>query len=105
MATKYPDFDPMVFADVPFLPAFKNGQPTVGTPKEVFANQQWAEFGLLVVPPTMPQDAIVKLKIKQHPPTGLLVGLLEKNPPKDGAQATKWFGILATQLNSMFIPF
>ncbi|KAJ7594698.1 hypothetical protein C8J56DRAFT_927422 [Mycena floridula] len=100
---KYNDYDPAAFSEIAYIPALKDGKPCLGTPKTVVAHSDWATFGLLVVPPTMPLDTVARLKIRQHPPSALLVSLLEKSPPKDEAEAKRWFGILATQISS-FTP-
>lgn len=52
----------------------------------------------------MRDDALAKLKIREHPPSSLLVALLEKTPPKSDAQARKWFGILASRVTGAFPP-
>jgi hypothetical protein len=47
-------------------------------------------------------DALAKLKIREHPPSSLLVALLEQSPPKSDVQARKWFGILAGRVTGVF---
>lgn len=57
-------------------------------------------FGLAVVAPTLTPDIVSKLKIRQHPPSALLISLLEKTPPKSESEATEWFSILAGQISA-----
>jgi hypothetical protein len=64
----------------------------------VFGNRDWAALGFLVVQPNIQQDAILKLKIREHPPSPLLVELLRKTPPQNDADARKWFGMLAGRI-------
>jgi hypothetical protein len=110
--SRYSDYDPAKFSDVAYIPALAGNVPRVGTPKEVtvlfpyfshlttfwaqvFASPDWASLGFLVVPSSLRDDALTKLKISEHPPAPLLVALLEKTPPRNDAQAREWFGILA----------
>lgn len=53
---------------------------------------------------SLPADALAKLKIKQHPSTSQIVTLLEKSPPKNGAEAKSWFEILSGHIHGS-IPF
>jgi hypothetical protein len=62
---------------------------------QVFTSPEWAHLGFLVVDPSIRAKAVTKLMLQHHPPTSLVVELLGKTPPKDDAQARKWFGILA----------
>jgi len=55
-------------------------------------------MGFLVVHPSIQQDAVGKLKLKEHPPPALLVDLLNSTPPKNDVEARKWFGILAGRI-------
>jgi hypothetical protein len=47
-------------------------------------------------------DALAKLKIRKHPPSSLLVALLEQSPPQSDVQARKWFSILAGRVAGAF---
>jgi hypothetical protein len=114
--SRYSDYDPAKFSDDAYIPALAGNVARVGTPKEVtsllvllstyfmhlttfpekvFASPEWASLGFLVVPSSLRDDALTKLKISEHPPASLLVALLEKTPPRNEAQAREWFGILA----------
>ncbi|KAG5646295.1 hypothetical protein DXG03_003892 [Asterophora parasitica] len=95
MATHYKHYDSSHFGDVAFIPAIKSSEPCLGTLKEVFFNADWAIMGFLVTASTLPLDAVSKLKIRQHPPTSVIVDLLERTPPKDDTQARSWFSVLA----------
>lgn len=55
-------------------------------------------MGLLVARPTLGPDAIAKLGLRDHPPTTMLVSILEKNPPEDFQTAQRWFGAMASRI-------
>ncbi|EGO00977.1 hypothetical protein SERLA73DRAFT_87350 [Serpula lacrymans var. lacrymans S7.3] len=93
--SKYPDYDPERFNDISFIPALDGSATRLGTLKEVFANPDWASFGFLVVQPHLRDGAVSKLGIKDHPPSQMLVTLLEKNAPKSEDTARKWFSTLS----------
>ncbi|KAG6857275.1 hypothetical protein H0H87_007108 [Tephrocybe sp. NHM501043] len=69
----------------------------------VFSTPDWATMGFLVTPVSVQIDAITKLKIKQHPPTAMIVDLLERTPPKDQAEARAWFAVLGSRVSD-FTP-
>ncbi|KAG6878540.1 hypothetical protein C0993_004438 [Termitomyces sp. T159_Od127] len=94
----YKDYDPSDFETIAFIPAMKASTPCIGTVKEVFSNPDWAMMGFLVTPDTLPLDAILKLKIKQHPPTAMLVDLLERKPPQNQGEAKAWFSVLGSRV-------
>ncbi len=52
--------------------------------------------------PTLPDGAVSKLKLKNHPPTSELVTLLEKSPPGDEATARQWFEALHGRVSGRF---
>ncbi|GLB37239.1 putative protein of unknown function (DUF3684) [Lyophyllum shimeji] len=99
IGTHYKDYDPSNYSDVAFIPAIKSAKPCVGTPKEVFSNLDWAAMGFSVIHPTLHLDGVSKLKVKQHPPTSVIVDLLERTPPKDEVEARLWFSILAGRIS------
>ncbi|KAJ6558581.1 hypothetical protein DFH09DRAFT_1037162 [Mycena vulgaris] len=99
MTARYNDYNPANFYEIPYIPALKDGKPVMGTPKDVFATQDWAIFGYLVFAPNPQPDAALKLKIQQHPPTSRLVNLLETTPPKSEVEARKWFAVLAGRIS------
>ncbi|KAJ7039263.1 hypothetical protein C8F04DRAFT_1087709 [Mycena alexandri] len=99
MVARYNDYNPANFYEVPYIPALKDGKMIMGAPKEVFANQDWAKLGFMVVAPITYPDAAVKLKIHQHPPTSRLVKLLETTPPKSEDEARTWFTVLAGRIS------
>ncbi|KAJ6497900.1 hypothetical protein C8R45DRAFT_984590 [Mycena sanguinolenta] len=100
LSSRYKDYNPSDFYEIPYLPALQNGKPVIGAPKDVFAAQDWTVFGYLVfAPPSSHPDAALKLKIQQHPPTVRLVSLLASTPPKTEEEARKWFSVLATRIS------
>lgn len=58
-----------------------------------------AVFGFYVVDPSIRGVALDKLKLKKHPPTSLVVPLLEKSAPQTQAGARQWFEVLAGRLS------
>ncbi|KAF5386054.1 hypothetical protein D9615_002424 [Tricholomella constricta] len=99
MVTHYKNYEPSAFEDVAFIPAIKSSKPCLGTLREVFSKADWAIMGFLITPPTLHLDAVSKLKIKQHPPTSLIVDLLGRTPPKDEVEARSWFSVLAGRVS------
>ncbi|KAJ7209538.1 hypothetical protein GGX14DRAFT_451864 [Mycena pura] len=97
MALRYTVYDPADFYEIPYIPALKDGKPVMGTPKDVFAKQEWSQLGYLVF--AQNSDAALRLKIQQHPSTARLVELLEKTPPKNEAEGRKWFTVLAGRIS------
>ncbi|PCH38307.1 hypothetical protein WOLCODRAFT_96891 [Wolfiporia cocos MD-104 SS10] len=98
LTTKYPDYDPAAFGDVAFIPAVKEGKDCLLKPFDVYANHVWSTLGFAVIQPHLRADATTKLKIREQPPTSLLVGLLERNPPLEESTATQWFAVLASRI-------
>ncbi|KAJ7647485.1 hypothetical protein FB45DRAFT_893565 [Roridomyces roridus] len=98
MGTRYTDYSPADFYEIPYLPALKDGAPVMGTPKDVFSTPDWTVFGFQTFAPQAQPDAALKLKIQQHPPTSQLVQRLRATPPKDELEARKWFTVLATRI-------
>ncbi|KAJ6495551.1 hypothetical protein C8R47DRAFT_1213045 [Mycena vitilis] len=99
MSARYNDYEPGKFFDVAYLPALKEGKPVMGSPKDVFAVQDWAIFGYLVFVPNSYPDAAVKLKIQTNPAPSRLITLLETTPPKSEIEARKWFTVLAARIS------
>ncbi|EJD01998.1 uncharacterized protein FOMMEDRAFT_109078 [Fomitiporia mediterranea MF3/22] len=99
---KYPDYDPTAANSPPFVPAVKpDGNPTMGTPDQVFMNSDAAVFGFLVAHSDVRDDAQARLKLKQHPPLSAILPILEKSPPKDPSLARKWFETLAGRITEL----
>ncbi|KAJ3518121.1 hypothetical protein NLJ89_g72 [Agrocybe chaxingu] len=98
LGSRYKDYDPIKFKDVAFIPALKDSNFQLGTIKEVFSNTEWASLGFLVLDPKYRGDAN-KLQVKENPPAPHLVTLLQKTPPANELQATKWFSLFATRVN------
>ncbi|KAK7057384.1 hypothetical protein R3P38DRAFT_2840641 [Favolaschia claudopus] len=99
LSSRYHEYKPADYYETPFLPAMKDGKPVMGTPKDVFAQQDWAVFGYLVfATPSTHLDAAIKLKLQQHPPTSRLVTSLETTPPNSETEARTWFSVLASRV-------
>lgn len=98
---KYTDYTVDVHADIAFVPAIHKGEKKLAKPLEVFSNPGWQSLGFPVLDAALRQDAVNKLKIKEHPPTNQLVRLLEASPPTTGAQAREWFGVLSRRISGV----
>ncbi|KAI0701855.1 hypothetical protein BC835DRAFT_1435271 [Cytidiella melzeri] len=96
--TRYTDYRPSSFVNLAFIPSVKGTVPVMGKPGEVFASHTWASMGLLVTRPSLGPDAINKLGIRDHPPTTMLVSLLERNPPENVQTARQWYGAMASRI-------
>lgn len=103
LATRYTDYDPGTFQNTAYVPTIKNGGRCLAKPFEVYTSSSWAQLGFLVVDPTLPSDAVAKLKIPEHPPTTALVNLLERSPPNTIPAAREWFSVLASRV-TVFTP-
>ena len=102
--TKYPDYDPMDFKDVAFVPALSSdGKPSMGTPHQVYVDPDAIIFGFMVVHPSIRGTATEKLKLKQHPPTSLILPILESSPPREIPEAQKMFEVLAGRVSGNII--
>jgi len=98
---KYTDYTIDAHANIAFVPAVHRGEKKLAKPLEVFSNPDWQSLGFPTFDPILRQDAVSKLKIKEHPPTNQLVHLLETSPPTTEAQAREWFGILSRRISGM----
>ena len=98
--TKYPEYDPLDFANVDFVPAVcADGTETMGSPGKVYVESDAGLLGFLIVHPNIREAAVEKLKLQSSPPVTSLVPLLESSPPKDPVIARKWFEVLAGRLS------
>ncbi|KAH7929282.1 hypothetical protein BV22DRAFT_1081369, partial [Leucogyrophana mollusca] len=104
LGSRYPDYVPEQVADVAFIPALEGSIARMGTLKEVFADPEWASLGFPVVQPAFRDVAITKLGLRTHPPSFMLVSLLEKNPPKDENAARQCFETLAGHVADFSSP-
>ncbi|KAF9650775.1 hypothetical protein BDM02DRAFT_3140374 [Thelephora ganbajun] len=93
-AELYMDYTAYAHAKIAFIPAIHRDEEKLAKPLEVFLDPDWHSLGFPVLDPTLRQDAIVKLGIKEHPPTNRLVRHLRASPPTTEAQAREWFGFL-----------
>ncbi|KZT11459.1 uncharacterized protein LAESUDRAFT_720694 [Laetiporus sulphureus 93-53] len=100
--TKYTDYDPRAFADFPFVPAIKGEIACLAKPLEVFASFCWAQLGFTVVESSLRMEALMKLRIDEHPPTSALVNLLQSSPPTTESTAREWFSILSSRVTDFF---
>ena len=101
---KYTDYTADAHASIAFVPAIQKGEKKLAKPLEVFSNLEWRSLGFSVLDPSLRQDAVTKLKIKEHPPTNQLVRLLETSPPTTEAQAREWFGVLSRRISGSCNP-
>ena len=103
---KYPDYDPHNFKETKFVPAVSpDGKSIKGSPTEVFTSPDVSVFKFLVIHPTAREIAPERLKLKQHPPTSLIMPLLEKSAPNDIATARSWFEALAGRIAGSLVKF
>lgn len=111
--TRYSDYDPNAFSNVPFIPAVKGGKPCMAKPHEVnytlcsvrisrlmylvqvFSAPEWAALGFMVTEPSLKGEALTNLKVQEHPPGPRLVNLLRTSPPPTEETAKLWFAALA----------
>ena len=98
---KYTNYTVDAHPNTAFVPAIHRGERKLAKPPEVFSNPDWESLGFPVLDPTLRQDAVSKLKIKEHPPTNQLVRLLEASPPATEAQAREWFEVLSRRISGL----
>ena len=98
---KYTDYTVDAYANIAFVPAIHGDEKKLVKPPEVFSNLEWQSLGFPVLDPDLRQDAVTKLKIKEHPPTNQLVRLLQTSPPTTEAQARKWFEVLSRRISGL----
>ncbi|EIW60639.1 uncharacterized protein TRAVEDRAFT_119941 [Trametes versicolor FP-101664 SS1] len=99
-STRYADYDPNAFSNVPFIPAVKGGKPCMAKPHEVFSAPEWAALGFMVTEPSLKGEALTNLKVQEHPPGPRLVNLLRTSPPPTEETAKLWFAALAGRVTS-----
>ncbi|KAI0933780.1 hypothetical protein AcW1_005516 [Taiwanofungus camphoratus] len=99
VTTKYPNYDPADFAELPYIPALRGDEPCMAKPFEVYASPMWALLHFLIVKLSLKNEALTKLKIQEHPPTSRLVSLLEKSPPQNEVVARQWFEAMASRIS------
>ena len=68
----------------------------------MFSETQWKVLGFSVVQDNCREAAVGKLGIQRHPPTSMLLSLLEKTPPLNEAIAQQWFEILSERISSKY---
>ncbi|RXW23364.1 hypothetical protein EST38_g2483 [Candolleomyces aberdarensis] len=98
ITTKYEQYDANDFANLAYIPALRNSEACLAKPKEVYSNAQWAGLNFLVLDPKHQKDAS-KLQVAAHPSPHQLVQLLRILPPKDAAEAERWFTVISTRLS------
>jgi hypothetical protein len=84
------------FAHIAFVPAMGG---TLAKPTEVFANPDWTKLGFTVVEPEHKEAATSKMKIREHPPSAMLISALQTRGPKTQEDAKDWFEALAPRLS------
>ncbi|KAF8128969.1 hypothetical protein EV363DRAFT_1220883 [Boletus edulis] len=102
--SKYPDYNPDNFGHIAFILAEGEDGTHLGRLGEVFSGTQWKLLGFSVVQDSCREAAVSKLGIQPHPPTSMLLSLLEKTPPPNEATARQWFEILAERISSFTQP-
>ena len=55
-------------------------------------------MGFMIVDPSLKGEALMHLKIQEHPPTVKLVNLLRTSPPPTEDIARQWFTTLASRV-------
>ncbi|KAI0670652.1 hypothetical protein C8Q78DRAFT_1037269 [Trametes maxima] len=98
--TRYADYDPDTFANVPFVPALKDGKRHLAKPYEVYSSPEWAALGFLITDPSLKGEALINLKIQEHPAGTKLVNLLKTSPPTTEELAKQWFTALAGRVSA-----
>lgn len=114
MDTLYPNYNPLEFADVAFLPCGRTMQPSMGTPEQVtfchhpvsdplirchkvFISADWEPLGFKKLHHTITEKDAVRLKIKERPSASAIIDVLKKTPPKNKKEAVSWFELLASK--------
>ncbi|KAH7882874.1 hypothetical protein F5I97DRAFT_1930497 [Phlebopus sp. FC_14] len=97
---KYTDYKPDRFSTFAFIPAENRDGPHLGNLREVFSNPKWKGLGFSVVQSNCREVAVNKLGIQDHPPTSMLIAMLEKTPPPDEITARQWFEVLSDHISS-----
>jgi hypothetical protein len=95
----YNNYKAVDFAHLAFVPALGG---TLAKPTEVFANSDWTKLGFTVVEPEHKEAAISKMKIREHPPSAMLISALQTRGPKTQEDAKDWFEALAPRLSCKF---
>ena len=70
---------------------------------KVFSSPDWAALGFMVVDPSIQGEALMRLRLQEHPPGSKLLNLLNSAPPATEQIATQYFTILASRVSCM--PF
>jgi len=99
--TDYKEYTAYAKENIAFVPAIQKGQKKLVKPVEVFAKPDWETLGFPILDPTLEEDAVYKLGIKEHPPTSQLVNCLKTSPPTTEAQAREWFGVLSRRISGL----
>jgi hypothetical protein len=106
--SKYSDYNPAGFRDIPFIPAeSKDGTRLANLGEvrgffphyvfqliyhlQVFLGAEWKALGFSVIQDSYRKFPITELGVQQHPPTSALIRLLETTPPHKDETARQWF--------------
>ena len=68
--------------------------PTVlpaNVPFQVFLDTRWKALGFSVIPDSYRKAPVSELGVQKHPPTSMLIQLLETTPPTNEDTARQWF--------------
>ncbi|KIP09762.1 hypothetical protein PHLGIDRAFT_102310 [Phlebiopsis gigantea 11061_1 CR5-6] len=93
--TKYSSYKSTDFSTLAFIPALRNNKPCLAKPSEVFAKREWSIMGFLVASPTLSAEDMMKLGIRDYPPSKMLVDFICSTPPEDEEVAKQWFSLMA----------
>ena len=66
---------------------------------QVFSSPEWAALGFMVVDPSLKSEALMQLKMQEHPPGSKLVNLLNNSPPATEQIAGQYFTSLASRVS------
>ncbi|KAH7911608.1 hypothetical protein BJ138DRAFT_1150150 [Hygrophoropsis aurantiaca] len=93
----YHEYESTRFNQIAFIPALTaEGQACMGTPEEVLLNAGWTLLGFYKVDPQkLPEKAVRKLGIQEHPSSSSIISRLERAPPQDKGTVCAWFSFLA----------
>ncbi|KAH6912025.1 hypothetical protein BKA70DRAFT_1266286 [Coprinopsis sp. MPI-PUGE-AT-0042] len=94
ISSTYSDYRPENFAAIPFLPAIRNKQPIMGTPRDVVITEHWGEIGFDVLDRGYLIYASA-LKVQNHPGPDEIIDLLRTRPPLLDEEAAKIFSLMS----------
>ncbi|KAF8549066.1 hypothetical protein OG21DRAFT_1500623 [Imleria badia] len=100
LRSKYSDYNPDNFRDIPFIPAESEDGICLAKLGDVFLGTRWKALGFSVIQDSYRKDPVAELGVQQHPPTPMLIRLLETTPPTNEETARQWFETLFDCISS-----